>query len=141
MAAPIVLYVEDEEGDLTLMQLAFKRVGLGSALHSVPDGKNAIQYLAGENSYADRQRHPMPAVLLLDLNLPVVSGFQVMEWMRHRPELKDLAVIVFSSSTLPVDKDRAKELGAKEFIEKPSSARGFGEVVKSLKEHWLTERS
>lgn len=119
------------------MKLAFERAGLGAAFQTVEDGKDAIKYLRGENSYADRERHPFPSLVLLDLNLPVVSGFQVMEWMRERPELRDTAVVVFSSSTLPEDKTKAQEMGAKDFIEKPSSARGFGQVVKGLKEKWL----
>lgn len=137
MSAPVVLYVEDEPNDVILMQIAFERAGLGNAFQSVVDGKDAINYLAGENSYADRERHPFPSVLLLDLNLPVVSGFGVMEWMRQQPELRELPVVVFSSSTLPEDKARSREMGAKEFIEKPGSVAGFAEVVKGLKAKWL----
>jgi CheY-like chemotaxis protein len=138
MSAPVVLYVEDEPGDVILMQIAFERAGLAKAFQSVPDGKHAMSYLAGENSYADRVQHPFPSVLLLDLNLPVVSGFAVLEWMRKRPDLRELPVVVFSSSMLPEDKARSREMGAKDFIEKPGSVSGFADVVNGLKAKWLT---
>lgn len=136
MPRRVVLYVEDSEDDALLMELAFKRAGLSRSLCTVGDGRDAIKYLAGENSYCDRERHPLPALVLLDLNLPVMTGFQVMEWMRQRSEFRELPVVVFSSSDLPSDKARAKELGAKQFIEKPSSAGAFGKVVEGLREEW-----
>ncbi len=111
---PVVLYVEDEPDDVIFMKIAFERAGLGSAFSSVSDGRDAMRYLAGENSYADRQHHPLPSLLLLDLNLPVVS-----------------------SSTLAEDKTRCEKMGIKEFIEKPSSAAVFGRVVQTLKAKWL----
>ncbi len=136
MSTPVVLYVEDEEDDQLLMKFAFDRAGLSHALQRVGDGRDAIKYLSGENSYADRERHPMPSVVLLDLNLPVVSGFQVMEWLREHPALRKMPVVVFSSSTLPEDRRKAGELGAKEFIEKPTSSTGFGQVVERLRQYW-----
>lgn len=134
---PVVLYVEDEPDDVIFMKIAFERAGLGPAFRSVSDGRDAIRYLVGENSYADRQQHPLPSLLLLDLNLPVVSGFQVIEWMRERPEFRELPIVVFSSSTLAEDKTRSEKMGVKEFIEKPGSAAAFGGVVQTLKAKWL----
>ncbi len=138
MPKPVVLYVEDEEDDVLLMKLAFEKAGLGQALQSVGDGIDAMKYLAGENSYADRQRHPLPSLVLLDLNLPVKSGFEVLDWMRGRPELRQIPVVVFSSSDIPEDKARARDLGARDFIEKPSGGKdAFGRVVRSLSDKWI----
>ncbi len=81
LATATVLYVEDEEGDLFFMQAAFRKAGIGQALRSVGNGREAIDYLAGSGPYADRERHPLPTMVLLDLNLPLISGFEVLEWL------------------------------------------------------------
>lgn len=81
----------------------------------------------------------MPALVLLDLNLPHVSGFQVLEWMRNRPDVRHTPVVIFSSSTRQDDRVKATELGANEFVSKPSSAAKFGEVVEGLRGKWMRE--
>ncbi len=128
-----VLYVEDEEGDALFMQMAFERAGLKESLQLVGDGRQAIKYLSGVNGYANRAAHPVPALVLLDLNLPEVPGFEVLRWMRQRAEYTATPVVVFSSSTKPEDKVKAQELGANEYVEKPHSGLKFGEVVSGLK--------
>jgi CheY-like chemotaxis protein len=132
----IVLYVEDEECDLLFMQAAFDWVGRGEALRSVGDGREAMDYLDGRGHYADRERYPLPSVVMLDLNLPVCSGFEVLRWIKQRPELNSLPVIVFSSSTRPDDKAKAIELGADGYLEKPTSGMKFRDVVAQLMEKW-----
>jgi CheY-like chemotaxis protein len=138
-----VLYVEDEECDRMFMEAAFRKAGMGEALRAVVDGREAMEYLGGNGAYADRSRHPMPALVLLDLNLPMVSGFDVLKWMRGRPEIAALPVMIFSSSSKEEDRVKARELGASEFVEKPSSAMRFGDVVEELRRKWLqrAERS
>src|SRR5215469_12313991 len=84
-ASVTVLYVEDEEGDRLFMGLAFAKEGLEGALRTVNDGKSAQNYLSGKGMYADREKHPLPTVVLLDLNLPEVHGFEVLEWIRAQP--------------------------------------------------------
>lgn len=133
----VVLYVEDEPNDALFMGIAFRKAGLLNSLQSVTDGGDAMDYLAGVGRFADRVRHPLPALMLLDLNLPIVSGFEVLTWLKGRPELKDLPVVVFSSSSRDEDRSRAKGLGAADYIEKPQSGVGFYKVVQDLKERWL----
>lgn len=137
----LVLYVEDEPDDVLFMSRAFKKAGLVNALRPAGDGREAIAYLAGEGVYADRGQHPLPTLVLLDLNLPVVSGFEVLKWLSGRPELKELPVVVFSSSERQEDKVKARKLGARDFIEKPSSTAGLEAVVQELKERWLNEEA
>lgn len=132
-----VLYVEDEESDALFMQRAFRKAGLESALRVVGDGQAAMDYLSGAGAYAERGRYPLPRVVLLDLNLPVVSGFEVLKWMRNQPVFKITPVVVFTSSPRAEDRQRARELGADEFVEKPNSALLFGNVVQTLRERWL----
>jgi CheY-like chemotaxis protein len=132
-----VLYVEDEENDATFMKMAFVRQGMERALRLVGDGRTAIEYLSGTGVYRDRARYPLPSVVVLDLNLPQVPGFEVLKWMRNHPDFAKTPVVVFTSSTREDDRLKALELGASEFVGKPSSAMKFGEVVESLKERWL----
>jgi CheY-like chemotaxis protein len=134
---PTVLYVEDEEMDRFFMARAFAKEGLASALHMVNDGQGAIDYLSGAGEYADREKHPMPAVVLLDLNLPEIHGFEVLKWIRAQPTHSRLPVVVFSSSERDDDQVRASILGAKEFVKKPGSGLGFHDVVRKLNERWL----
>jgi CheY-like chemotaxis protein len=131
-----VLYVEDEENDVAFMKRAFKRHGMESALRVVHDGRAVMEYLSGGGKYADRNEYPLPSVVLLDLNLPQVPGFEVLRWMRNDPQLARTPVVVFSSSTLEDDRVKALELGANEFVVKPSAMR-FGEVVEKLRDGWM----
>jgi PAS domain S-box-containing protein len=132
-----VLYVEDEENDATFMRMAFADKGMESALRVVGDGRAAIEYLSGAGKYADRREYPLPSAVLLDLNLPQVPGFEVLRWMRNHPDFARTPVVVFSSSTREDDQVKALELGANEFVGKPSSAMRFGEVVEKLRERWM----
>jgi PAS domain S-box-containing protein len=131
-----VLYAEDEEGDALFMERAFAQKGIGEKLRLVRTGRAAIDYLSGSAEFGDREKYPVPAVVLLDLNLPQVSGFGVLEWIRNHPDYARLPVVVFSSSTREDDRAKARELGADEFITKPSSGLEFGRVVDQLKERW-----
>jgi len=140
MANEIVLYVEDEENDVIFMKMAFSHGGLAQTLRTVKDGGEAIHYLSGQGAYADREHNPMPRAVLLDLNLPVVSGFEVLKWIGARAELADLPVLIFSSSSRDEDKKKALELGAVEFWEKPNSALQFRDIAQKLAEEWLGVR-
>lgn len=135
---PTVLYVEDEENDVLFMRLAFERLGTSVDLQAVEDGSRAMAYLAGKEPYADRQRHPAPSVLLLDLNLPLHSGFEVLQWLREEQAFANLPVVIFSSSGRPEDRARAQQLGASEYVLKPPSGLDFIDVARRVQEQWLT---
>jgi CheY-like chemotaxis protein len=132
-----VLYVEDEESDRLLMELAFAKEGLAGALRTVNDGKAAEDYLSGKEMYADREKHPLPAVVLLDLHLPEVHGFEVLKWIREHPRHSELPVVVFTSSEREEARERARAFRANDFVQKPSSPMRFRDVVKMLNVVWL----
>ncbi len=132
-----MLYVEDEESDTLFMQRAFASLGLSAALNLVADGRAAIKYLSGDGVYAKREAHPIPDLVLLDLSLPAVHGFDVLRWIRRHPDYSRLPVVIFSGTTHDSDKQQAQELGATDFIQKPNSGLKFPEVVRKLKEKWL----
>ncbi|CAM2964261.1 response regulator [Rariglobus hedericola] len=136
-----VLYVEDEQGDVFFMRNAFKKLGAHDRFHAVEDGERAISYLSGREPYADRERHPLPTFVLLDLNLPIRSGFEVLEWLRGQPEFKTLPVVIFSSSGRLEDRERAEKLGATEYLLKPTSGSQFLDMAKQLTNTWLARQA
>ena len=137
MPAATVLYVEDEQYDVLFMRKTFDSAGLGESLKVVTDGRQAIHYLGGKGEYQDRAKYPLPSVGLLDLKLPIVSGFEVLQWLRGQPEFQALPVVVFSSSTRDEDRSKARELGANAYMEKPASPLELPTVLQYLKERWL----
>jgi CheY-like chemotaxis protein len=135
--AGTVLYAEDEPDDIFFMRRAFSSEGIAGYLRCVTDGGEVIAYLQGEGAYADRTSHPMPVLVLLDLNLPVCSGFDVLSWIRSQAHTRDLPVIVFSSSGHGGDRTRAQQLGATDYLLKPSSGLSFLEAARCICDRWL----
>jgi len=107
-----VLIAEDNENDALLLQRAFRNIGLQNPLQIVPDGEQAIRYLQAEGKFADRQQFPFPTVLFLDIKMPRMSGFDVLEWVRGHPDWRIIPTMIFSSSSHPGDITRAYQSGA-----------------------------
>src|ERR1051325_7968964 len=85
-----ILLVEEDEADILLVRRAFRNARIANPLFEVRDGQAAIQYLSGEGEYADRTRYPIPFLILLDLRLPKLSGFEVIAWLRDQPHLSSV---------------------------------------------------
>jgi CheY-like chemotaxis protein len=130
-----VLHVEDESADRLLLSAAFAKAAPGVRLRVALDGAEAIAYLAGEGGYADRERHPMPQLVLLDLKLPKVSGLEVLRWIRSQPALRQLPVIMLTSSQEPSDLDQAYALGANSYLVKSVDVAEMREVVRGIGEY------
>lgn len=137
MRPPTVLYVEDEDSDVLLLRLAFEIAGLDALLISAGDGQEAICYLAGEGRFADRICHPLPNLILLDLNLPRQSGFDVLEWIRRQNHFISLPVIVYTSSLNAEDCAKAQRLGANDYVVKFSDVKEIAEFVRNVTSRWL----
>jgi CheY-like chemotaxis protein len=133
----IVLYVEDEENDVLLAEIAFRRALIEQKLVVARDGQQAIDYLAGKGPFADRGAHPLPRMVLLDLKLPQKSGFEVLRWIREQPALQSLPVVIYTSSGAKSDRDQAHEFGATEYLVKPSRMADMTELAASIKSRWL----
>ena len=116
-----VLVVEDNADDVELLQVAAKAAPDAIAFHIVRDGEQALAYLQGEGPFADRQAHPLPQLVLLDLSLPGIDGFEVLSWIRQHPELCSLKVFVWTDSGDPKALDRAIKAGANRFVPKSVS--------------------
>jgi CheY-like chemotaxis protein len=132
-----ILYVEDEENDVIFLRHAWKKAGLLNPLHVVTDGEQAMHYLSGEGKYANRDEHPTPCLVLLDLKLPKVSGLEVLKWIRQQPAIHLMPVIVLSSSDKPQDVFTAYKLHANAYLGKPAHTDGLVEMVASLKDFWF----
>src|ERR1051325_1772689 len=104
---PTILVAEDSPEDVFLLQRAFQKAGIDAPLVFVKDGEEAINYLAGTNQFADRTTHPLPGLFLLDLKMPKLNGFDVLEWLQKQSGLRRLLVTVFTSSAAPKDVNRA----------------------------------
>ena len=135
-AVPI-LYVEDEEADVVLLRHVFQKTGIPNPLQAVKDGKLAKDYLAGKPPFDDRQQRPLPGLVLLDLNLPYWTGFEVLEWIRQQPQLRGLPVVIFSSSNRPDDIARAYDAGANGFLVKPNALTDLKRLVLAVRDFWL----
>ena len=116
----MILYAEDDENDSFFMERAFSAMGSPEKLCTVSDGKLVIEYLSGEGRFADRKKYPVPTVLLLDIKLPKMTGLQVLRWVRERPEFSGLIVIMFTSSSQPVDITFCAVHGANAYLAKAS---------------------
>ena len=116
-----ILVAEDDPTDAYFFQRAFNRAGLPVTLHFVRDGQEVLDYLQGEGQYADRVLHPLPRLLLLDLKMPRLDGFDVLEWVRQQPIMSGVLIVIFSSSEELRDINRAYGLGANSYLVKPHS--------------------
>ena len=132
-----ILLVEDNEDDAYLMTRALSPAEIDSPVHVVTDGEQAVNYLRGSGRFADRTEFPLPGLVLLDLKLPRVSGFEVLEWIQKEPSLPELVVVVLSSSGETRDVNMAYRFGARSYLVKPPRAASFVDLARGLKLYWL----
>ena len=112
----VVLHIDDDPNDTALLQAATRRAGVSFHLHNAHDAEEAMSYLSGQGQFADRQAHPLPALVLLDLKMPRATGFEILRWIRSRMQFTNLPVIVFSGSELQDDIRRAYDTGANSYL-------------------------
>ncbi|HYG23607.1 MAG TPA: response regulator [Verrucomicrobiae bacterium] len=131
-----ILHVEDDPNDALLFQHACQKAGVGFELQSVNDGDQAIAYLRGTDAFSNRQQHPFPHLILLDLKMPRLSGFDVLAWLRNEGNIKQTPVIILTSSNHETDIKRAYELGANSYLVKPVGFDALVEVAKTIYGYW-----
>jgi CheY-like chemotaxis protein len=130
-----ILLVEDNPGDVRLVQEAFKEVKLCNRLNVVRDGEKGIAFLKREGIYQDA---PYPDLILLDLNLPKVDGRELLEWIKQCPELCTIPVVVLTSSKSEEDILKSYELHANCYITKPVGLDQFVRIVQSIEQFWFS---
>jgi CheY-like chemotaxis protein len=132
-----VLYVEDSPDDFLLFKLASKKCGTPFSLQHAADGEQAIAYLSGTEAYVDREEFPFPDLVLLDLKMPRLDGFEVLHWIRTNPSTKTLPVVVLAGSSFRADIRRALELGANSYAAKPAKFEELQVLIDQIADVWL----
>src|SRR5437660_1116853 len=133
----VILLADDRDDDVILIQRALVKAKVYNPVLVVHDGEEALDYLLGKGKYSDRQRYPFPNLMLLDLKMPKMDGFQVLEAIRANRELRPLRVIVLTSSQEIRDVNHAYELGASSFLVKPLEFENYEGLMRTLTAFWL----
>jgi len=132
----VVLCAEDDPDDRLLLRDAAREIGLGPIVF-VEDGEQALAYLRHQGRYVDADVSPRPAVVLLDLNMPRVDGRQVLDEMKRDAALRDIPVIILTTSSADWDVARSYASGASSFITKPVTFEGLVQTARALKDYWF----
>jgi len=137
MGDPTLLVIEDARDHAILVRVAARRALPGLDVRVAGDGREGIAYLAGTPPFQDRRSHPIPNLIVLDLLMPDVDGFAVLEWMLANRGGYQVPVVVLTSSENPEHEERSLALGAKAFYRKPTDLDALGDVVRSIVEEWV----
>lgn len=132
-----ILLVEDSEDDIFLMKRALDEAGVKNPVLIVEDGQEAVKYLEGAGKFEDRTSYPLPAVIFLDLKLPLKSGHDVLAWIRRQERFDTTVVVVLTSSEETSDVNKAYRLGANSYLVKPPTAQDLVDMAKAFKWYWL----
>jgi CheY-like chemotaxis protein len=132
MHSKIILVAEDNPDDALIFTMMFKRAMLPHRLYMVEDGQQVIDWLAGSNDYSDRTKHPLPDTVLLDIKMPVKSGFEALEWIREQGAYRDLPVVILSSSDDQKDITRAHQLGATTYFVKSPTLQDVMQYLRMI---------
>ena len=133
-----ILLVEDNEMDIELTLDAFRENKLINKIQVTKNGEEALHYIFGENQYANREEYPLPDIILLDLNMPRVDGFEVLKRVKNTPIIKRIPVIILTSSKDEGDRVMGYDNGANSYLVKPVSFDGFLEVLAKVTEYWIS---
>jgi CheY-like chemotaxis protein len=131
-----ILLVEDNSDDVLLFRRALSKARRPHPLYVVHDGQAAIDYLSGAGEYIDRNLYPLPDLIMLDLKMPRVGGFEVLKWIRGDGAARLIPIVILSSSALADDVNRAYELGANSYMVKPTTAEALERLIQTISDFW-----
>ena len=131
-----ILVADDDANDAFLVQRAFARAGVTFPLKVLRDGQEALDYLEGKGTFAGRKKEELPNTLILDVKMPRLNGFDVLQWIKASEVFRRLPVIMFSSSEELRDVNKAYDLGASSYLVKPGSIEGLQAVVNGFVQYW-----
>jgi len=133
----IILLVEDESSDAELLIRAFKKAGVQNPIRHLDNGDAALFYLQGIDTYVDRDKNPLPALILLDLKLPGMSGLELLRWLRQQKNLRRIPVLILTSENDARLMDAAYDAGANSYLLKSVSPDEIERVVNLITNYWL----
>lgn len=133
---PPILIVEDDRNDAFILERTLKKVGALNPVQLVEDGVQALAYLRGEGEYANRTAYPFPGVIITDLKMPRVDGFEILGWLNAHPECGVIPTVVLTASAIERDIVRAYQLGANCYLQKPGSPDEFSRMIRLLFDFW-----
>jgi CheY-like chemotaxis protein len=131
-----ILIAEDSADYAMFMKMALRDTATGKPVHFVENGEEVVHYLEGRGKYNDRDVFAFPAMLLLDLKMPGMDGFDVLRWMQQNPDRRVIPTIVLSSSVLERDVKEAYSLGASAYLGKPADLNDLKAMLGDLFKFW-----
>lgn len=134
-----ILYAEDQPDDIFFLQYAFAKAGITHRLNVVTDGENAINYLAKAPPFTDRELHPDPCLILLDINLPKRNGHEVLQWIRSQPHFQPVPVVMLTSSNHPEDVKKARLFNADDYFVKCMKIPDMVKLANDIRARWLSQ--
>jgi len=132
-----ILLVEDNPSDVLLLNRAFAKAGVRNPVNHLPEGETAQAFLSGAGEYADRQKHPLPILMILDINLPGISGLELVRWIRLQRNLRRIPVLVMTSERDDRFMEAAYAAGANSYLLKSFDSQEIDRVVNLITEYWL----
>ncbi len=132
-----ILLIEDDPGDAALLCRGFEQAHVLNPIVHLKDGDSALGYLAGAGVYADRTKFPRPALILLDLKLPGMTGLQLLQWMRVQADVRRIPVVVLTSDDDPETVNAAYDLGANSYLVKPGDPSRIVHMVETIRRYWM----
>ena len=124
-----IMLVDDSHSDAILLTRSLKRAGLKEAVIHIHDPREAVAYLKGDDRYADRNKHPLPDILLLDLKMPEIDGFQLLRWARSQPHLGRIVIVIVTRTDDPRLIQMCYQLGANSFLSKDANVEELRNFV------------
>ncbi|MCI0744148.1 MAG: response regulator [Verrucomicrobia subdivision 3 bacterium] len=134
---PVILLVEDSEADSLLLQQAFARAGMRRPLQIVRDGIDAMSYLLGRGEFFDREKYPMPSILMVDINMPRLNGLELLTWLRTQTDFGHLMVIVWTGDSKIEQINHAYHMGANSYLVKPTGHEELQELISCFYRYWV----
>jgi CheY-like chemotaxis protein len=128
---PAILIVDDSENDIALLRRALDQEGVKNDLHVCKSGAEALDYLFHASA--------LPRLMLLDINMPAMNGFEVLRRVKDHPQWRQIITVIFTTSMRPEDKAQADALGADSFLTKPMNNDDLRMVVRHFLKEWLSE--
>ena len=137
----VILLVEDGDDDAFLCLRALRDLPIEHRCFHLPDATQCMQYLRGIEPYTDREKFPLPNLLILDLKMPTINGFELLDWLQEQSEFRKLPAVVLSGSDWPKDRERALLSGAKGYYTKPANGADLGVLIQEIGTRWLNHAS